>query len=253
MTTAELYARLDGMIPRSLSCEWDNDGLMCCPDGRREVRRVLIALDVTGEAAEAAVTGGYDLIVSHHPFIFKGLKSINEDNYISKKALELIRNGISVFSFHTRLDAVSGGVNDTLAELLELEDIMPFGDEAIGRIGTLREETDITQLALKLKTAIGAEGVFAADGGVPCKRVAVLGGNGSDDLEAALAAGADTYISGTLKYHSMTDAHDMRVNLIEAGHFYTENPVCAVLKRMIEDIDSNIVCELYNSNKVKLI
>ena len=74
MTVKELYSYLDKKIPTSLSCEWDNDGLMCCPEPDREVKRVLVALDVTAEIAETAVSGGYDLIVSHHPFIFKGLK-----------------------------------------------------------------------------------------------------------------------------------------------------------------------------------
>ena len=253
MTINVLYKRLDTIIPRSLSCEWDNDGLMCCPDGTKEVRRVLVALDITDQTVQTAIDGGYDLIISHHPLIFKGLKCVNEDNAVAKKILKLIGSGISAFSFHTRLDAVNGGVNDTLASLIELEDVVPFGEEALGRIGTLKKPLPLERLALRLKTALCAEGVFIADSGRLCERVAVLGGNGSDDIDAAIAAGADTYISGTLKYHSMTDAPDMGINLIEAGHFYTEYPVCAVIKRMVEDIDSTIVCDLYNSNRIKLI
>lgn len=253
MTVGELYKQLDNMIPPSLSCEWDNDGLMCCPDKAREVRRVLIALDITDQTVQTAIDGGYDLVVSHHPIIFKGLKCINEESLVANKALRLIANGISAFSFHTRLDAVSGGVNDTLASLIGLEDVVPFGEETIGRIGTLPKPMPLETLARKLKEAIGAEGVFISDSGTPCRRVAVLGGNGSDDLDAALSAGADTYISGTLKYHSMTDAPDMGINLVEAGHFYTEDPVCAVLKGMIQKIDSTVSCDLYNSNRIKLI
>ena len=128
MTVKQLYDILDSRIPRSLSCEWDNDGLMCCPNGEKEVKKVLIALDVTAQVVEYAISGGYDAIVSHHPFIFKGMKSINEESYISEKAIRLIQNGISVFSFHTRLDAVSGGVNDRLCELLELMSVQSFGE-----------------------------------------------------------------------------------------------------------------------------
>ena len=98
MKIRELYDSLEALIPRDLSCEWDNDGLMCCPDGEREVKRVLVALDVTDKVCDEAIRGGYDVIVSHHPFIFKGLKSINGDDHISAKAIKLISSGIAVMN-----------------------------------------------------------------------------------------------------------------------------------------------------------
>jgi len=253
MTVIELYKELDRLIPRSLSCEWDNDGLMCCPEPAREARKILIALDVTSKTVDAAIEGGYDLIVSHHPLIFKGLKSINDESFVADKAIKLIKSGISVFSFHTRLDAVSGGVNDTLASLIGLDDVSAFGDEGIGRIGTLTEQMSATELAAKIKTLLGAEGVLVSDCGKTALRVAVLGGGGEDDIGAAMAAGADTYVSGRLGYHQMTDAPDMGINLIEAGHFYTENPICPVLKEMIERICPTANCDLFFSNTVRLI
>ena len=253
MTVSELYRILDTKIPRALSCEWDNDGLMCCPDGKKEVKRVLIALDATADVIKTAIDGGYDLIVSHHPLIFKGIKGIADESLIGGKAIDLIKNGISVFSFHTRLDALEGGVNDTLAELCGVKKPVAFGEDAIGRIGDLSEPCDAYTLAKRVKEALGCEGVFVADCGRTCKKVAVLGGGGADDLDAAVAAGADTYISGELKFHSLTDAPDMGINLIEAGHFYTEQPVCDVLKKMIEEIDESIVCDVTSSNRIKLI
>ena len=249
MTVKELYRYLDERIPRSLSCEWDNDGLMCCPDGDREVRRVLVALDVTGEVVNAAADGGYDVIISHHPFIFKGLKSIDGDNYIASKAITLIKSGICVMSFHTRLDAVTGGVNDMLAVLLGLEDIETFGEEGIGRVGELAHKTDIASFALRVKEALRAPVVLYADASRPVKRVAVLGGEGGDDIAAARAAGADTYVSGRLGYHNMTDAPDSGINLIEAGHFYTEDPVCHVLRELVLCADESIECvKLFSGN-----
>ncbi len=253
MTVAEIYRELDTKIPRELSCEWDNDGLMCCPEADREVKKVLVALDVTGEVADAAIDGNYDLILSHHPFIFKGLKNICDENYISGKAIKLIRQGVSVMSFHTRLDALCGGVNDTLAARLGLSDVMAFGEEGIGRIGVLSEETPLSELATRIKYALGAEGVLISDAGLACRRVAVLGGEGGDDIRAAMAAGADTFVSGRLGYHSMVDAPDMGINLIEAGHFYTENPVCAVLRDLLLGIDGGIKCDIFYSNRIKLI
>lgn len=253
MTVAQLYAFLDKRIPCSLSCEWDNDGLMCCPDPSREVSRVLVALDVTEDVVDRALEGGYDLIVSHHPIIFKGMKRVTEQDFSARKLIKLIRAGISVFSFHTRLDAVDGGVNDTLASLIGLENVTPFGDEGIGRIGELTECVDAQTLAKRVKDVLGADGVYLADACRPCRRVAVLGGNGGDDTEAAIAAGADTYISGELKFHSMTDARDMGVNLIEAGHFFTELPVCQVLVRMLCEIDPSLTCDTLSSNRITLV
>ena len=110
MTVRGLFAKLNERIPRSLSYEWDNDGLMCCPDGEREVRRVLVALDATADVCDKAILEGYDVILTHHPFIFKGLRAIDDASAISAKAIALIKEGVSVMSFHTRLDALEGGV-----------------------------------------------------------------------------------------------------------------------------------------------
>lgn len=253
MTVNELYQHLNELIPPSLSCEWDNDGMMCCPDGKREARRVLVTLDVTESAVRHAIDNGYDLIVAHHPMIFKGLRAVNEENYIAAKTIELIRAGVSVFSFHTRLDAVRGGVNDCLALLLGLENIEPFGEEGIGRIGTLPAPTDPATFAKAVKTTLDAPYVNLGDAGVPSHRVAVLGGGGSDDVAAAQAAGADTYVTGELKYHQLCDAPESGMNLIEAGHFYTEHPVTGVLVNLLTTLDPTLTCDIYYSNTVKAI
>ena len=252
MTVRELYNYLDEKIPSSLSCEWDNDGLMCCPDGQREVLRVLVALDVTQEVVDEAVNGKYDVIVTHHPFIFKGLKAINDESFIAQRAMRLIAHGISVMSFHTRLDAVNGGVNDMLACALGLCDVKVFchGDEMIGRIGRLPAPMKLEDFARLVKSALGSPAVLYADAGREVSCVAVLGGEGGDDIFAARAAGADTYVSGRLGYHNMTDAQGIGINLIEAGHFYTENPVCLVLKELVSSLDEKIECTVYFSGNI---
>lgn len=255
MKVKELYDYLDARIPRSLSCEWDNDGLMCCPDGERKVKRVLVALDVTDKVCDTAIAGGYDVIVSHHPFIFKALKAINGEDNISAKAIKLIANGIAVMSFHTRLDAVSGGVNDMLAALLDLKNIEAFGEggETLGRIGELDSPMEISDFAKKVKDALHAPVVFYSETNIPVFRVAVLGGSGSDDIEVAKAAGADTYVSGELKYSRMTEASETGINLLEAGHFYTENPVCHVLKEVIIGADAEIKCDVFFSGNISVV
>lgn len=258
MTVRELYAAMDKMIPSSLSCDWDNDGLMCCPDSAREVRRVLVALDATAEVCERAIREGYDLILTHHPFIFKGLRSIDDEAPVSAKAINLIKAGISVMSFHTRLDALEGGVNDSLCKALGLSEVEVFDGEGmpIGRVGELADAISLGEFAAQVKAALGCPFVLVADAGLRVKRVAVLGGEGGDFVREAKAAGADTYVSGRLGYHTMTDAPDAfenSVNLIEAGHFYTEQVVCAALCDMVRAVDADIVCDIFNSNRIKAI
>ncbi len=250
MTVLELYKHFDNLFPKELSCEWDNDGLMCCPEPSREVCRVLVCLDVTDEALDTAIEDGFDVIISHHPLIFKGLKAINDENFVSRKAIKLIRSGISVMSFHTRLDAAKGGVNDVLARILHVNNATPFG-EGIGRIGTLSAPAELLEFAKFVKNTLGAPSVSVADAKREVFRVAVLGGSGKDELAAAILAGADTYVSGELGHHTLTDAPEMNINVIEAGHFYTEAPVCEFLFDQLKLL--GIEAEIFNSNKIKVI
>ena len=250
MTVYEIYKKLNTAIPTSLSCEWDNDGLLCCPSGAREVKRALVCLDVTETSVAAAIDGGYDLIVSHHPAIFKGLKSIDEADFIPKRVISLIKEDISVMSFHTRLDAVCGGVNDSLCALLGIKNAEPFG-EGIGRVGVLDESTDLLSFAAKLKATLSAPAVNVADAKRSVLKVAVLGGSGKDELFSAIAAGADTFVSGELGHHTLTDAQGLGINLIEAGHFYTEDHVCHVLCEMLCEL--GVKADYFNSNNIQTI
>ena len=112
MITTELYAKIEGFIPRELSCGWDNDGLSVLPDPEHESGKVLVALDVREEVVEYAKKNGFDTVLTHHPLIFSGLKELSGRTVVSSKAAKLIRAGIAAMSFHTRFDALDGGVSD---------------------------------------------------------------------------------------------------------------------------------------------
>lgn len=255
MNVQTLYREMEKRIPRALSCEWDNDGLMVCADLEREIKRVLVALDITAEVVERAIEGGYGAVLSHHPLIFRPLKALEGSDPVAKKAIRLLTAGVSAMSFHTRLDAVEGGVNDTLAKLLGLSELVPFGNEGeeIGRIGVLPRAVSLEDFAKTVKVATGVPCVLTADAGVPVYRVAILGGSGSDDVAAARRAGADTYLSGELAHHHLTDAPERGMNLIAAGHFHTENPVCEVLARTVREIDPAIEVDIMNSNPIRVL
>ena len=255
MTVHELYTFLNEKIPTALSCDWDNDGLMCCPDGERKVSRVLVALDITAAVVEEAIAGDYDVILSHHPLIFRPLKALNSYDPVAKKVIRLMQSGIAAMSFHTRLDAVVGGVNDTLAAALQLSDVLPFGEngEEIGRVGTLSAPMALCEFAERVKAVTGAPCVQVADAGRTVSRVALLGGGGSGDADAARACGADTYLTGELKHNQLTDAPEYGMNLIAAGHFYTENLICIRLCELALEADPKLEIYITNSNAVRFI
>lgn len=255
MNVKELYRYLDLKIPSSLSCDWDNDGLMCCPDSKREVKKVLITLDITERAVKYAVDGKFDLIISHHPLIFKKIRSFDVEEAPSRKLLELIKNDISAFSFHTRLDALEGGVNDVLAEKLHLKEIRPFGPEGekMGRIGVLDKEVTLKEFCSQIKNTLSSPMVLFADSGRKVKKVALLGGDGKDFVAAAISEGADTYLSGRISYNIMAEASETGINLIEAGHFFTENPVCKMMEVLIKEAVCGVETEIFCSNEIKVI
>lgn len=253
MTVKEMYARFSERIPEHLREAWDNDGLMCCPDGTAEVNRVLITLDVTEEVVDYAIESAFDLIISHHPLVFKPLSSVVEDNHIARKVIKLLNSGISVFSFHTRADKVTGGVNDKLAEILGLENVRPFGDDFLGRIGNIEGECELQDFAYRVKQLTGSDMIRYADGYNDVFTVAIVGGDGKDYVKPALESGADTYISGRIGYNIMEEAAEMGINLIEAGHYFTEQPVTEFFKELLFDFDPAVYAEIAFSNVIKIL
>lgn len=251
MNVYELFGAFDRLIPPSLSCEWDNDGLMLCPDGGREVRRVLVTLDVTEAAAEHAINGGYDVIISHHPLIFKPLPSL-----VSPLILSLVKADISVFSFHTRLDALSGGVNSALAGALGLTDTEKLSDD-MGLIGAAHRTMSASDYARHVKASLGSDRVTFIPSERKIGRVAVLGGAGKDYISVAAESGADVLVTGEVGYHAQLEAAERGLTVIEAGHYETEFPVCAALGRMLGQLSSeagtDITADIFDSRRVRSV
>lgn len=253
MKLRELHAALEARIPKEYACTWDNDGLMCSPDADAEVRRVLCTLDVTDAALLHAAENGFDTVLSHHPLIFRPLGAITPEEHVAKKVLYALQHGISVLSYHTRFDAMPGGMNDLLAETLGLADVQAFGDSEsdMGRIGMLPAEIDIYDFCAQIKRALDSDALLLAKAHDTAHRVAVLGGDGKDFICGAIAAGADTYVSGRLSYNTMAEAAEMGITLIEAGHFFTENIICAYYLRLLAEL--GIPGEYYDSNRIEIV
>ena len=199
------------MAPARLAEDWDNVGLQV---GRyeKEVRVILCALDFSAEVLEQAAQLHADIIVTHHPAIFRGIKKLTDRDWRTALLLEAARKDIAVYSAHTNLDSVAGGVNDVLATLLELENVNGFsGDDTLEGIGR--------------KSVLKLNHVTVVPADRPVHKVAVCGGSGMDFLDCAAEAGADTYVTGDVKYHDAQDAQGKHINLIDATHQGTELPV----------------------------
>jgi len=239
-TVQDILNFVQTLAPRSMKMDWDNVGLLC---GSRntQVTKVLVALDPFEHVCQEAADWGAQLIVTHHPLIFQALKSVTDDTSIGRGIMLLCRHGISAVNAHTNLDCTPGGVNDVLAKTLGLADIAvvkPSGVDAEGREwGLLRcgavEPQSLEAFLPKVKAALRCEGLRYVDGGKAVHKVAVGGGSCAGGMLDALDAGCDTFVTADVKYNQFWDAKDLGLNLIDAGHFHTENPVVAVLAEKI--------------------
>ena len=243
-TVREIYQYLDGLAPFSFQMDFDNAGFLV-GRGDRQVDKILVSLDITEEVVAEAAQLGCQLIVSHHPVIFFPAKSVTDATPDGRILLSLVEHNIAAICAHTNLDAVSGGVNDALARklgLTNIEQLKQDGVDASGRpygIGRVGNTAGVPMyapaFAAFVKEALGANGVRFVDARRPVRRVAVGGGACADMLKDALALGCDTFVTADVKYNGFLDAKALGVNLIDAGHYPTEQVVVPVLAKWLAD------------------
>lgn len=259
-TVREVFDFIDLIAPFHIQLDFDNSGFLV---GRsdRKVETILVALDLTEEVLEEAVALGAQLVVAHHPVIFHPIKSITDCDTTGRLLLNLIENGISVICAHTNLDAAYGGVNDCLAKKVGLFDIEQLHQDGtdeqgngygIGRIGTVRTPCTAAEFARQVRNILNAPCVRLADAGKQVYRVAVGGGSCGSMLHDAIAAGCDTFLTADVKHDVFLEAKAAGINLLDAGHFSTEDVVCAPLVEQIAErfhelnvIKSNILAESF--------
>lgn len=220
---------LFGWAPPALAEDWDNVGLLV-GDGEQDVHKILVSLDITEAVVAEAAEVGADLIVAHHPVMnctWHKVQNVRCDNAQGRMIMGMIQNGISAICMHTNLDAAEGGVNDILAEKLGLSDLIPLNEEKIGRVGTLKCENPLVEFLPFVVKSLGCNGLRYRSCGKPVYRVAVGGGACGDYIQNAIALGCDTFVTSDLSYHEFLDTTEL--NLIDAGHFPTENVICPVI------------------------
>ena len=229
-TVHEIEQALYEMAPRELAFSWDNVGQLL-GDPNQKVEKILVALDITEAVADEALEKGCQLIVAHHPVMnckWLPVQTVRTDTPQGHLLLKLLLNGVGAICMHTNLDAADGGVNDTLARTLQLEDPGPLGveEEKLCRMGTLKEPMALKDFVKFVSGSLGCNGVRYAGTENPVLRVAVGGGSCGNSQDAVIAAGCDTFVTSDLGYHDFLDAAGKGLNLIDAGHFPTEDVVC---------------------------
>ncbi len=238
-TVNDIFAYFEETVPTRMKMDFDNPGFLA-GNGSHEVTRILLSLDITQEVICEASQWGAQLIVSHHPMFFE-LKKVSTQDLNGRKVVSLLENGLSAICLHTNLDAVSGGVNDALMAALgaDTEGILEYmGDGpdgrpyGMGRYGTVPERT-LGEFLPLCKNALHANGLRYVDAGRPVHRIGVCGGSGGDLMHEAVKMGCDTMVTADVKHHVFLEAKELGINLIDAGHFSTENVVIPVLKELL--------------------
>ena len=250
----ELYQYIDSIAPFATQLDFDNAGLLV-GRGSAEITKILVTLDITKAVIDEAVELGVQLIVAHHPVIFHPLKWVTDGDTTGEKVLLLAEHGIAAICAHTNLDAAQGGINDLLAQrlgLVDIEQLHPDGvDEqgrpyGIGRVGVLNTNNpmDAAAFASMVKERLNAADVRYADSGKKVHRVAVGGGSCGSMLADAIAAGCDTFVTADVKYDVFLEAREQGINLLDAGHFATENvvvePLAHSLKTAFPDLEVQV-------------
>lgn len=237
---------LERIAPHHLAEDWDNPGLLV-GSPERQVSRILVALDVSDIVVRQAVHEGAEMIVAHHPLLFKSIKKIRTDEPLGYRLQVLLQHDIAVAAAHTNLDIACGGVNDVLAEAIGLSKLSSFvitqqgesGEtESLGRIGSLPQPMAIRDFAEQVREALPTEHVRFVDAGDrPVRKVALCSGAGAEFVDRAAMMGADAYVTGDVRYHDAQRAAELGMHVIDAGHFGTEFPVVATLvSRLREEL-----------------
>ncbi len=252
MKCREIIDILEKLAPGRFACQWDNPGLLA---GRteKEVKKILLAVDVDDVAVKRAVESRADMIVSHHPLIFKPIKSVTDGDFIGRRLVTMIQADISYFAMHTNFDAAPGCMADCVAERLGItggapleemgeEDGIPFG---IGKIGQLKEPVTGRKLAKEIKERFGlpfvtiyGEQMWEEE---PVTIAAVCPGSGGSTIQAAVDKGAQVLVTGDISHHEGIDANARGLMIIDAGHYGLEHVFMEYMEEYLKNTLGNQV------------
>ena len=271
MKIYQVVDALEQYAPLPLQEGYDNAGLQVGLTEAVEVSGALLCLDVTEAVVDEAIRKGCNLIVSHHPLIFRKLARISDENYVQRTVMKAIKNDVAIVSMHTNMDAATGGVNFKMAEKLGLRNVRFFGGEkevngvkgGEGVIGEIADEAIEASSDLKERFSEG----IAADDLIlmlrdrfrvesvqcnellrrPIRKVALCSGAGSFLLDAAIAAGADAFITGEMHYHEFF-GHEQEIQICVIGHYQSEQFTSEIFQSIIEEKCPGVKCYILEIN-----
>ena len=246
MQCREIIKALDELAPRAYACDWDNPGFLA---GRadKEVKTILVALDATDEVIDQALRIHADMIVTHHPLIFRALKQVNDEQFISRRIVRMIQADISYFAMHTNFDSAPGCMADIVADRLNFVDQKPLelmGELSgtaygIGKTGTLKKPMTGPELAREVKNRFGLPFVTVYGSELyenePVTRAATCPGAGGSEIREALRAGAQVFITGDISHHEGIDAAAQGMMIIDAGHYGLEHVFMDFMEGFLRD------------------
>lgn len=239
-TVADVVAFLEDFAPPQLAEGWDNIGLLIGRE-QAEVRKLLTCLTLTPDVADEAVSENGQLVVTHHPVLFRGTKKITSSTSEGRMLLGLIENGVAVYSPHTCFDSAASGINQQLAESFGLADPQPVRPSAeleglgSGRMGLLKRPVLFEEFLATVRTAVSAEYLeFCGSLQSTVSRVAVACGAAVDFMADAVRFGCDTFVTGEARFHSALEARAAGVNLILLGHYSSERPAVDNLAGLLD-------------------
>lgn len=242
MKCADLIQLLNRQADESYACSWDNVGLLA-GSRSKEIKKVYIALDATDEAIEEAIAQKADLLLTHHPLIFHGIKRITEDDLIGRRLIRLIRADLSYYAMHTNFDVM--GMAQLAAARIHLCGAVPLevtcveedgAKQGIGRVGSLEYEMPLSECCERVKSAFGRRHVQVfGDLAKRVRRAAICPGAGKSDVQLALQAGADVYITGDIDHHTGIDAAACGMAVIDAGHYGMEHIFVTYMERYLKE------------------
>ena len=227
---------VEEFAPLSIQEKWDNSGL-CIGSPEAPVTSVLLGLDCTPELVDEAIECGADMIITHHPLIFGGLKKISPDDMVGAAVFKAIKAGISIYAAHTNADKVIAGVSGAMAAKLGLTDVQILEEDGegtgLGVVGNLPEPMTAEQAVELVKNRFALKSVRTSkpiEGKI--ERVAMCGGSGGSLISAAKAAGAQLYLSGDISYHNFFTSEGFM--LMDIGHYESEIEIVDILFSLIK-------------------
>lgn len=247
MQVFELAQYIDKRFPEAAKQEDDNVGLLI-GQNNDTISKVLVCLDVTNAVVDEAISGGYNMIVSHHPVIFTPQKNITGDTYTGLRLQKLIRNWINVYSSHTPMDIGEDGINDHIAKLLFKRG---YRELYVGRVGDLKEPVNVSELMVKLGAIFSDNGLTAIGKNKTVRRAAIIsGGCGTEYyVEMAKRAGADCFISGDFRHSALVYATDNDISLIDWSHYSCEQGYMKVFAKSLAKAFPSIAVDMSKEEK----